>query len=131
METEDSSEFLIKANEAILEIGDHAGCIRCRDDRGKLAMWCQHCRDGADQALAEQARLQAWVNDLQAGCYVNCVYCGHQYGPEESTPLAMADVLKAHIEKCPQHPLAAAMKRIEELERELKLSQGATFPTEL
>ncbi len=61
-------------------------------------------------------RLQQWVNDLLAGMYVNCVYCGHRYGPNKDTPVAMADVLKAHIEQCPEHPLAEARARIAELE---------------
>jgi len=49
-------------------------------------------------------RLQQWVNDLQGGMYINCVYCGHRYGPKDETPVAMADVLKEHIEQCPEHP---------------------------
>lgn len=52
----------------------------------------------------ELARLRQWVNDLQAGCYINCVYCGHRYGPDTEVPASMADVLKAHIEQCPEHP---------------------------
>lgn len=48
---------------------------------------------------------QQWVNDLQAGMYVNCIYCGHRYGPEDETPVAMADVLKEHIESCTAHPM--------------------------
>ena len=55
---------------------------------------------------AELAKMQQWVNDLQSGMYINCVYCGHRYGPREDTPVAMADVLKEHIEKCPKHPMS-------------------------
>lgn len=65
---------------------------------------------GLDIALAaekaENARLSDWVSDLQAGGYVNCVYCGHRYGPDPGTPVAMADVLKAHVSTCPEHPMA-------------------------
>lgn len=57
----------------------------------------------------EIERLQKMVSDCQSGLYVNCVYCGHRYGPNESTPVSMADVLKAHIAKCPKHPLKAAL----------------------
>ena len=64
-------------------------------------------------------RLQEWVNDLQAGMYINCVYCGHRYGPDTEVPATMADVLKKHIEQCPKHPLFHAKKRIRELEEEL------------
>ena len=28
---------------------------------------------------AENGRLQAHVDDLQSGMYINCVYCGHRY----------------------------------------------------
>ena len=53
------------------------------------------------------ARLTQWVYDLQSGMYVNCVYCGHRYGPGETTPVSMADALKAHIEQCQEHPMSA------------------------
>lgn len=55
----------------------------------------------------EIERLQKWVTDLQSGLYVNCVYCGHRYGPGETTPVSMADALKAHVEQCPAHPMSA------------------------
>src|SRR3990167_11443477 len=55
-------------------------------------------------AAEQNVDLQVWVNDLQSGLYVNCVYCGHCYGPRETTPVSMADALKAHVEQCPKHP---------------------------
>ena len=69
-------------------------------------------------AVERSERLQDWVNDLQSGMYINCVYCGHRYGPREDTPESMADVLKAHIEKCPEHPLFHARAEITKLKRE-------------
>lgn len=51
-------------------------------------------------------KLEAWVDDLQKGMYINCVYCGHRYGPKENTPDTIADVLKKHIENCPNHPMS-------------------------
>lgn len=57
---------------------------------------------------AENGKLRAWIHDLQSGMYVNCVYCGHRYGPKENTPETQADILKAHIEVCPKHPLSEA-----------------------
>ncbi len=51
-------------------------------------------------------RYKRWINDLQSGMYVNCVYCGHRYGPAKDTPVSMADALKAHIENCPAHPMS-------------------------
>ena len=55
-------------------------------------------------AIAEIERLRQWVNDLQSGMYINCVYCGHRYGPRDEVPATMTDVLKEHIEQCPEHP---------------------------
>lgn len=72
------------------------------------------------QSKARIEQLQQWVNDLHAGMYVNCVYCGHRHGPDEDTPVAMADILKEHIEQCPEHPLSKATKRIRELEELIK-----------
>lgn len=51
-------------------------------------------------------QLRQWIDDLQSGMYVNCVYCGHRYGPAQDTPVAMADVLKAHIAECSEHPMS-------------------------
>ena len=75
-----------------------------------------------DKALEQYRR---WTNDLQSGMYINCVYCGHRYGPRKNTPVAMADVLKKHIEKCPEHPLSAAKKEIAELKTEVERLRGA------
>jgi len=69
-----------------------------------------------DPRDVEIGRLRQWINDLQAGMYINCVYCGHRYGPDSEVPASMADVLKAHIEQCPEHPLSHAKARIKELE---------------
>jgi DNA-directed RNA polymerase subunit RPC12/RpoP len=55
---------------------------------------------------AEIRRLEQMVDDLQSEMYVNCVYCGHRYGPRETTPVSMADALKAHIETCQKHPMS-------------------------
>jgi len=81
-----------------------------------------------EDLAAENARLRRWVADLMSGMYVNCVYCGHRYGPNKSTPVTMADVLKKHIEKCPQHPLSklkAENKRLRRRLAELK-EKGAS-----
>jgi len=67
------------------------------------------------KAEAERDRLQQWVHDLQAGCYINCVYCGHRYGPDDEIPATMADALKEHIEQCPKHPMSALKAELAEL----------------
>lgn len=52
----------------------------------------------------DKARLEKWVSDLQSGMFVNCVYCGHRYGPADNVPVTMAEALKEHVEQCPAHP---------------------------
>lgn len=62
------------------------------------------------QLIAEIMRLKQWVADCQSGMYINCVYCGHQYGPAENTPVSKADMLKEHISVCPDHPMSRLLK---------------------
>lgn len=58
-----------------------------------------------ERLLVEVARLESWVDDLQSGMWINCVYCGHRYGPSTEAP-SMRDVLRDHVEKCPEHPMS-------------------------
>ena len=51
-------------------------------------------------------RQRRWIEDLQSGQYVNCVYCGHRYGPEDEVPVSRADLLKRHVMQCPEHPMS-------------------------
>ena len=69
---------------------------------------CHSNDEAMDWAADEIARLRQWVDDLHSGMFINCVYCGHRYGPREGTPVSMAYVLKEHIEQCPEHPLSHA-----------------------
>jgi hypothetical protein len=55
---------------------------------------------------AELERYKRWVDDLQSGIYVNCVYCGYRYGRDGAVPASMADVLKEHVQQCPEHPMS-------------------------
>lgn len=75
-------------------------------------------------ADVESERLQAWVDDLQSGMFVNCVYCGHRYGPEQTTALTMRKALYQHIAECPKHPLSKANAEIEQL-KEAKSNSDA------
>lgn len=93
-------------------------CIRghlsaiCGDGNGDC-IECSIIEIGHDVVIrlrkseAENKRLQNQVDDLQSGMYINCVYCGHRYGPNTEVPATMADVLKAHVEQCPKHPMSA------------------------
>lgn len=52
--------------------------------------------------------LRQWINDLQTGMYINCVYCGHRYGPREAEiPQA---TLRRHVAQCPEHPLSMMVR---------------------
>lgn len=68
---------------------------------------------------AEIERLKKWVDDLQSGMYVNCVYCGHRYGPSDNTPVSMSDVLKEHVESCPKHPMSGLRRDLEQARRDV------------
>jgi hypothetical protein len=110
------------ALEEILDLNNHVACLE--QDRDEL---------------------EIWVEDLQSEKYVNCVYCGHRYGPAlcekcdgsgmekirpdhmpdeictwcngtgRGAPVAMADMLTAHVERCPKHPLALMRKALDEV----------------
>jgi len=89
---------------------------------GMVASKEERSREDWHSLLIERDRLKAWIADLQKGMYVNCVYCGHRYGPDAETPSSMADVLKEHIEQCPEHPMSALKgerDRLASLNREL------------
>ncbi len=89
---------------------------------GNRAAWLRillHEHDEIDRLRAGVEQLKAWVGDLQSGMYVNCVYCGHRYGPGETTPVSMADALKAHVEECPHHPMSALRRENERLKAKL------------
>lgn len=78
-------------------------------------------------------QLRTWINDLQTGMYVNCVYCGHRYGPAFCSEcngtwtalrivapvvaVAMADVLKQHVVQCPEHPMAKMRIALETIQK--------------
>jgi len=69
-------------------------------------------------------RLEQWVADLQSGMYINCVYCGHRYGPNHDAPVSMADVLKEHVENCPEHPMRQLKLENIELKKEIEKLKG-------
>lgn len=68
----------------------------------------------------DNERLKDWVNDLHSGMYINCVYCGHRYGPADDVPSTMSQVLYDHIAICPEHPLSEARAEIAALKAEVE-----------
>ncbi|HKY40742.1 MAG TPA: hypothetical protein VJN18_32630 [Polyangiaceae bacterium] len=68
---------------------------------------------------AERDEARDWVRKLTSKeRTLTCVYCGHAYPP--GTPDHGADVLKAHVEVCEKHPMAALRSRAEAAERALE-----------
>jgi hypothetical protein len=70
--------------------------------------------------IKETDKQQQWINDLQSRMYINCVYCGHRYGPKDEAPSSMADVLKEHIENCSDHPMSKLKKEYEDFKRDCR-----------
>ena len=82
-----------------------------------LGRWADIITKSNDQftkAMAEIKHLKQWISDLQSGMYINCVYCGHRYGPSDEVPAAMAEVLKQHVEQCPKHPMCQLKEKFRE-----------------
>lgn len=73
------------------------------------------CREASD----ELNRYRVWVDDLQSEMYVNCVYCGHRYGPNETTPVSVQDSLKAHVAVCPEHPMSGLLASLKEFQQHI------------
>lgn len=98
-------------------------CLTPGDDERFEVCEAQSCRDKrallAELQVLRQERDEArqWVRDLHSGMWINCVYCGHRYGPAETTPQtvgqagpSMAEILTSHIASCPKHPLSKALE---------------------
>ena len=82
---------------------------------------CWQCISSATKELNDEIRtlreqvddLREWVDDLHSGMYINCVYCGHRYGPNDEVPATMADALKEHVARCPKHPMSRLREALE------------------
>ena len=76
--------------------------------QGLAADLVEQC-DKVTTLQREVGQLNQWVDDLQGRMYINCVYCGHRYGPDDEEPKheTMREELHAHVEQCPKHPMAA------------------------
>lgn len=66
----------------------------------------------ANQTVAAQRR---WIEDLQSGQWVNCVFCGHRYIPREASPTDPTALLRSHIASCAKHPLHETREALLEL----------------
>lgn len=95
--------------------GDSDGkCSSCHEEEWWEPLTTIH-REEVVSLNAEIKRLTQWVHDCQSGMWINCVYCGHRYGPEDEVQATMQETLYEHIASCPKHPLSkanAALKAI-------------------
>jgi hypothetical protein len=107
-----------------------SGLFNGLDERDALNIQNKALYANAFKLADEIDLLDQHVADLQSGMYINCVYCGHRYGPRETTAATlpdaktqtMADALTEHISKCPKHPLAKALLELaDERERCAKI----------
>jgi len=76
------------------------------------------CKANTKEYEKKIKQLKDWISDLQSGMYVNCVYCGHRFKPNPEAFPSQAEVLREHMEKCPEHPLFKAKQTIERLGKE-------------
>lgn len=90
-------------------------CVSVRSLHGEPIDAEPHVCRVPEEVREEIIRLRQWVSDCQAGMYINCVYCGHRYGPDDEVPATMAEVLKEHIASCPEHPMSALRKQLDEV----------------
>lgn len=74
------------------------------------------------------AHAKQWISDMQSGMYINCVYCGHRYGPADTTPTSKAEMLTRHIEQCPEHPMSKLMEENTQLRNLLSKFIGDDGP---
>jgi hypothetical protein len=94
---------------------------RAREGRDNDEPASNDIEDWADSAVGKQLgeiateidRLYLWIDDLQSRMYINCVYCGHRYGPADSVPPSMQEALYRHIAECSKHPLSATLRALE------------------
>lgn len=75
--------------------------------------------DDGQQLIDEVRYLGQWINSLQSEGWTTCVYCGHRYGPSDSTPAWHAEKLKEHIQVCERHPMRSLKIENEKLRRQL------------
>jgi len=97
----------------ITELEQKVECLK--DHRQTLVNVINAPSPTIDKLQTDLEHYKKWVDELQSGLYINCVFCGHCYGPRDDPTSRMADVLKRHVENCPEHPMSKLKREIEEL----------------
>ena len=98
-----------------LEIEKEENIRLCHDQWYLIDIWNKHHE--------EIKELNNWINDLQAGMYVNCVYCGYRFSNPEVFP-TIQEVLHEHMENCSKHPLFKANQELKRLNSIIKTLIG-------
>ena len=89
----------------------------------------RHRRDHAKEIARFQENLasaEKWIDDLQAKLYINCVYCGHRYGPGEEITTTMRSALFQHIARCPKHPLSVLRLGVKRIAQRALAAEGVS-----
>lgn len=112
--------------EALVSFLKVIGYHRCDSPACNCGAWHRTRPQGVTVAdlLAEVKRLGGWVDDLQSGMYINCVYCGHRYGPQDNVPSTMAAALKQHVERCKKHPMSALKTANEHMQAVIEAAEA-------
>lgn len=63
----------------------------------------------------DNERLQKWVKKYQPHFFAKCSLCGHPYWPVNDVPDNPTELLKDHIENCPEHPMSALKRKNEQI----------------
>lgn len=83
-----------------------------------------------EELLAENERLKQHVADLQSGMFINCVYCGHRYGPQKDTPATVIEAdpegVKRVIAKLSHIPKTIELKHYRRVFAEVYLDRPAS-----
>lgn len=110
-----------------LPLADDVSAVPLTEEEVMAAKGVWVGQEAYDGMKAEIERLRQWVADCQSVMYVNCVYCGHRYDPDDEVSTSMADVLKEHIQQCPEHPMSALKAERDDLARALLRIRSLTM----
>lgn len=80
------------------------------DNRSELDL----CITEIKELQAKNKELEIWIDNLQSGTVITCVYCGHIHSVQKNShPLTVREALRKHIEICPKHPMSKSKTEME------------------
>ncbi len=107
LEEIDILDKIINEKDEKLEIEKAENLRLCHDQWYITNLW--------NKQHKEIKELDKWIDDLQAGMYINCVYCGHRFKSNPEIYPTMQEVLHEHMENCSKHPLFKANQELKRL----------------